>query len=50
MAGWHYAQLTITVDGRAHQENPRTIVWHEPGHGTGGSDIDSDLTIGVVWR
>lgn len=36
MSCWHYAQLTIIVDGRAPQPGKRTIVWHGPGHGVGG--------------
>jgi hypothetical protein len=30
MSVWQYAQLTITLDGRA-QEQTRTVLWHGPG-------------------
>ena len=34
MSCWQYAQLTITVDGRAVPEPKRTLLWHGPGPGT----------------
>jgi hypothetical protein len=39
-----FAQLTITVDGRAAPEIPRTAVWHGPGQGLGESYTDRDFT------
>ncbi len=44
MACWQYAQLTITVDGRALAENTRTVVWHGPGQGSGENYSDTDQT------
>ena len=41
MSCWQYAQLTITVDGRASREGPRSIVWHDPGQGVGENYSDS---------
>ena len=45
MACWQYAQLTITVDGRAPQAGKRTILWHAPGQGVGENYSDSDQTV-----
>ena len=45
MACWQYAQLTITVDGRASEENGRTILWHGPGQGVGENYSDSGQTV-----
>lgn len=41
MSCWQYAQLTITVDGRASRDDARTIVWHGPGQGVGENYSDS---------
>ena len=45
MSCWQYAQLTITVDGRAPREDTRTIVWRGPGQGLGENYSDSDQTV-----
>jgi hypothetical protein len=45
MSCWQYAQLTITVDGRASSEEARTIVWHGPGQGVGENYSDSRQTV-----
>jgi hypothetical protein len=45
MSCWQYAQLTITVDGRASSEDARTIVWHGPGQGVGENCSDSGQTV-----
>jgi hypothetical protein len=45
MVCWQYAQLTITVDGRALGEDGRTILWHGPGQGLGENHSDSDHTV-----
>jgi hypothetical protein len=45
MSCWQYAQLTITLDGRAPREDARTIVWRGPGQGLGESYSDSDQTV-----
>jgi len=45
MSCWQYAQLTITVDGRAAQEDARSIVWQGPGQGVGESYSDSGQTV-----
>jgi hypothetical protein len=45
MSCWQYAQLTITVDGRASSEEARTIVWHGPGQGIGENYSDSRQTV-----
>jgi len=39
MSCWQYAQLTITVDGRA-PHGAQTILWH--GHGQGIGETYSD--------
>lgn len=44
MSCWQYAQLTITVDGRATQRT-RTALWHGPGQGIGENYSDSDQTV-----
>lgn len=40
MPCWQYAQLTVTVDGRA-TESGRTILWHGPGQGVGENFSES---------
>ena len=45
MSCWQYAQLTITVNGRASSEEARTIVWHGPGQGVGENYSDSRQTV-----
>ncbi len=45
MGCWQYAQLTITVDGRAQAESPRAVVWHGPGQGVGENYSDNDQTV-----
>jgi hypothetical protein len=40
-----YAQLTITVNGRAPQSGARTIIWHGPGHGVGENYSDTEQTV-----
>jgi hypothetical protein len=45
MSCWQYAQLTITVDGRAPQAGARIILWHEPGQGVGENYSESDQTV-----
>jgi hypothetical protein len=45
MSCWQYAQLTITVDGRAPQPDARTILWHGPGQGVGENYSDSGQTV-----
>ncbi len=45
MSCWQYAQLTITVDGRASSEEARTIAWHGPGQGVGENYSDSRQTL-----
>jgi hypothetical protein len=45
MSCWQYAQLTITVDGRALQPGTRTILWHGPGQGVGENYSDSGQTV-----
>jgi hypothetical protein len=45
MSCWQYAQLTITVDGRASREGPRRIVWHDPGQGVGENCSDSGQAV-----
>jgi len=45
MSCWQYAQLTITVDGRAPQAGARTIIWHGPGQGVGENCSDSQQTV-----
>ena len=45
MSCWQYAQLTITVDGRALREDTRTIVWRGPGQGLGENYSDRDQTV-----
>jgi hypothetical protein len=43
---WQYAQLTVTVNGRALRgEDARTILWHGPGQGLGESYSDSEQTV-----
>jgi hypothetical protein len=37
---WPYAQLTITVDGKALRENSRVVMWQGPGQGLGESYED----------
>jgi hypothetical protein len=44
MSCWQYAQLTISVDGRA-QENARNIIWYGPGQVIGEDCTGSDLTV-----
>jgi len=45
MSCWQYAQLTITVDGRAVPEPRQTVLWQGPGP---GSDRDcSDISQAV---
>lgn len=45
MSCWQYAQLTITVDGRASANIQRTIVWHGPGQGVGESYSEGGQTV-----
>ena len=45
MSSWQYAQLTITVDGRASRAGARTMVWHGPGQGVGENYSDSEQTV-----
>jgi hypothetical protein len=45
MSCWQYAQLTITVNGRASSEEARTILWHGPGQGVGENCSDSEQTV-----
>jgi hypothetical protein len=45
MSCWQYAQLTITVDGRASREDAQTIVWHGPGQGVGENYSDGGQTV-----
>jgi hypothetical protein len=45
MSCWQYAQLTITVDGRAPQPGARTIIWHGPGQGVGENYSESEQTV-----
>jgi hypothetical protein len=45
MSCWQYAQLTITVDGRASQAGARTIIWHGPGQGVGENYSDASHTV-----
>jgi hypothetical protein len=45
MSCWQYAQLTITVDGRAPQAGARIILWHGPGQGVGENYSESDQTV-----
>lgn len=45
MSCWQYAQLTITVDGRAPRDDTRTILWHGPGQGVGENYSDSDQSV-----
>jgi hypothetical protein len=45
MSCWQYAQLTITMDGRAPQADARTILWHGPGQGIGENYSESDQTV-----
>jgi hypothetical protein len=45
MPCWHYAQLTITVDGRALQGGTRTILWYGPGQGVGENYSESGQTV-----
>lgn len=45
MPCWQYAQLTITVDGRASQPGARTILWNGPGQGVGENYSDRDQTV-----
>lgn len=45
MSCWQYAQLTITVDGRALQPGTRTILWHGPGQGVGENYSDNGQTV-----
>jgi hypothetical protein len=45
MPCWQYAQLTITVDGRASKPGARTILWHGPGQGVGENYSDSGQTV-----
>ena len=42
---WQYAQLTITVDGRAPQAGARTVLWHGPGQGVGENYSESGQTV-----
>lgn len=44
MRCWQYAQLTITVDGRAPAESARAVVWHGPGRSVGENYSDNDQT------
>ena len=45
MSCWQYAQLTITVDGRAPLAGARIILWHGPGQGVGENYSESDQTV-----
>jgi hypothetical protein len=45
MSSWQYAQLTISVDGRAPEPGSRTILWHGPGQGLGENYSDSGQTV-----
>jgi hypothetical protein len=45
MPCWQYAQLTITLDGRAIDKAGRTILWHGPGQGVGENYSDTHATI-----
>jgi hypothetical protein len=45
MSCWQYAQLTITVAGRAPQPGARTIIWHRPGQGVGENYSDTERTV-----
>jgi hypothetical protein len=42
---WQYAQLTVTVDGRAPASNTFTFIWHGPGQIVGEDYSDSDQTL-----
>jgi hypothetical protein len=44
MPCWQYAQLTVTVDGRA-MEGTRTILWHGPGQGVGENFSNSGESV-----
>jgi hypothetical protein len=45
MSSWQYAQLTITVDGRASRAGAQTILWHDPGPGVGENYSYSEQTV-----
>ena len=45
MSCWQYAQLTITVDGRASPEEARTIMWHGPGQNVGENYFNSGQAV-----
>ena len=45
MSCWQYAQLTISVDGRASSQDARTVVWHGPGQGVGENYSDRGQTV-----
>jgi hypothetical protein len=45
MSCWQYAQLTITMDGRAAQTDARTILWHGPRQGVGENYSDTEQTV-----
>jgi hypothetical protein len=44
MPCWQYAQLTVTVDGRAMEGTP-TILWHGTGQGVGENFSDSSESV-----
>jgi hypothetical protein len=45
MSCWQYAQLTITVGGRAPQPGTRTILWRGPGQGVGENYSERGQTV-----
>jgi hypothetical protein len=45
MPCWQYAQLTITVNGRALQESPRAIMWQGSGQGLAETYEDRGQTV-----
>ncbi len=45
MSCWQYAQLMITIEGRAPRDDARTVLWHGPGHGIGENYSDGDETV-----
>ena len=45
MLRWQYAQLTITVTGRASQEDNRKVLWQEPGRRASEEYSNTNQTI-----
>jgi hypothetical protein len=50
MSCWQYAQLTIIVDGRAAQNDKRTVLWRGPGQATEQDYSDTQTVPELLTR